>query len=428
MEPRTFEIEVTPGGEAMAGYGLLAAFVPAGGEWPSVLVMGIDPRHDPGRPIEELAPAALQYLRICLHRDADDGPVSMDAAGRPADWKKISGDHDPTYWTVIDNWGRFFDVEPRWPAPNTPGVPTLEFNRFPSGAGIEAFLKETGGSGEAAIELLSALVEAPCLADETPSMRDFLDSVEVHGNLPAPGIIFNKVAAAAEDGDARKIAEAIQPDPVISSSLVNSANAARFAAAGKTGSVPQAVVRLGTSFVRRVVFVAEMVARFQRGACSGFDYKSYWRNAIATGAAARGLMEKHGIPERYADDVFMAGLVSGIGWLVVAETFPGLMAKYLDQCKEADPITKARAQNEIFPCPIRLVSERYLARFEFPETIRNAIGGKPEGDRTWYDCLASAMRASQGLSPFNCLAIPTTIPVPDSCREEWERWKTVMPI
>jgi HD-like signal output (HDOD) protein len=215
---------------------------------------------------------------------------------------------------------------------------------------------------------------------------------------------------------------------VLSLSLINSANAARFAASGKTASVPQAVIRLGTGFVRRVVFVAEMMGRYQRGACPTFDYGHFWMNSIASGAAMKALMPNYDIAEKFADDAFTTGLVAGIGWLAIAETFPGLMTAYVERCRGADPVTKARAQREIFPCAIRQVSERYLERYSFPRHVQHAVGGKTDEGRSWYDCLAQAMRVAQALEPFECIAVPTTIPVPDACRVEWERWKSALAV
>ena len=400
MDPRTFELEIGADGMARPGFGVLAAFVPAGETWPAVVALGPDPRHDPGRPINDLAPAAIGWLRAELG----------DAVAACC-------------WAVIDGYGRFMEAVPDTEKLGAGDTVPLAIRKFAGGTSIDAFYREVGGAGEAAVELLSSIIEGPSLVEETPSMREFLDAIESHGGLPALGAIFQKVEAAAEEGDARKIADAIQPDPVVSASLINSANAARFAAAGKTASVPNAVTRLGTGFVRRVVFVAEMMSRYKKGVCPGFDYRGFWLNGIATGAAMRALLDAHEIPARFADDAFTTGLVSGIGWLAVAETFPALMTKYLERCKGADPITKARAQQEIFPCPIRLVSERYLERFEFPETIFAAVAGRTDVDRQWYDCLAQAIRVGQALAPFDCLAVPGNLPVPDACREEWERWQ-----
>jgi HD-like signal output (HDOD) protein len=407
MDPKTYQLEVDAFGIARSGSGVLAAYVPLTADGPAVIAIACDPRHDPGKSVQDIAAPVIGFIR----RDLGDLLESGDK-GRPV-------------FAVIDGHGRFNEAVPVWPT-NLDEEPLVAFQRFPTGISVEAFFKEGGASAEAAIEILSAILESPSDSADTPSQIDFLGAVEAHGNLPAPGSIFRKVDAAAQEGDAKKIAEAVQPDPMISASLINSANAARFASAGKTASVPQAVVRLGTSFVRRVVFVSEMMGRYQKGACPAFDYSGYWMNAIATGAAMRGLMEDFDIPVRYADDAFTIGLLSGIGWLAIAETFPALMTKYLESCQTDDPITKARAQQEVFPCSLRMVSERYLERFDFPPHIAGAVAGKTDDDRDWYDCLARATRVAQGLSPFDCVAVPHTIPVPEKCREEWERWRSML--
>ena len=402
MEPRTFELCVDADGKTWPGKGVLVAFVPPSDDEPSataVVAMASDPRNDPGRPMSELAASTMAYVRELMPTETAEAQ-----------------------WAVIDNYGRFFDATADWSV--TPL--TIRLDKFPDGGSVEAFFKLTGGAGEASIELLSAMLEAPIHYETTPSEMEFLGAVEAHSNLPAPGAIFQKVDAAAHEGDAKKIASAVQPDPVLSSSLINSANAARFAAGARTGSVPQAVMRLGTGFVRRIVFVAEMMARYQKGACKPFDYHGYWMHAVATGAAMRVLLTDFDLPERMADEAFTIGLVSGIGWLAMAETFPEFMSRYLERCAGADPVTKARAYKEIFPCPVNRVSDRYLERFSFPETIRDAIMCQTENSRAWFDCLARAARVANARSPVVCSPVPTTIPVPAACQEEWQRWQSLL--
>lgn len=396
--PQTFEFHIDAQGIVSPERGLLAAFVPSMDENPAVVVLSCDPRRNNGQTINELAPAAMAYLLPQL--PADSSPL----------------------WAVIDGYGRFFEAIPKWSS--TQGAfPAVTFERFPSGIGIDAFFKIAGIAGEVAIEMLSAVIETPETSNETPTMSEFLDMVEINGNLPAPGMIFKKVEAAAKEGDAKRIAAAVQLDPVISLSLINSANAACHSGAAKTGSVTQSVVRLGVRFVRRVVFIAEMMSRYQKGRCPDFDYHGYWANAVATGAAMRALMPNHGLPADMADEAFTVGLVYGIGWLAIAETFPGLMSRYIERCLDADPISKAQAQKDIFPCEVWRVSERHLNRYDFPDITREIFSGKTDSNRRWHDCIAQATRVAQGLSPFKCIAVPTTIPVPEACREEWKHWQ-----
>ncbi len=313
--PQTIELAVAADGVTGPGLGIVAAFVPATAGEPPVVALACDPRHEPGRTIQELAPHAMDWLRVELDEAVNDA-----------------------VWVTIDNFGRFNRAVPDF-AKVSPGgtAPHVDFLHFSNGVSIDSFYSDVGAAGEASIELLSALVEQPSQNPMTPPMAEFLDAVESHGSLPAPGLIFRKVAMAAEEGDARAVANVIQPDPVISASLINYANAARFAAAGKTASVPQAVTRLGTSFVKRIVFVAEMMVRYQKGACPDFDYHAFWLNAVATGAAMRALLPEYEIPAARTDEAFTTGLVSGIGWLAVAETYPALMTRYLERCKGRRP-------------------------------------------------------------------------------------------
>jgi HD-like signal output (HDOD) protein len=402
MEPTVFELAVNADGVAVPGKGLLAVHIPANAGYAPLVVAGCDPRHDPGVPIEGLAAAVFQHIHAQI------------------------GNRDGLRWVVVDSWGRFFEAIPHWDMGNLQ-LPLMDFKRLPGGVGVDAFTKEMGAAGEAALELLSSVIEGGIPEAPPASARQFLEAIELHGNLPAPGALFQLVQAATVSGDINAVAKGIQADPVIAATLINYANAAAFAAAGKTASVQEAIQRLGMNQVRRVVFIAEMMARYQKGACASFDYKAYWYNAVATGASMRGLLADFGIPVRLADDGFTTGLVSGIGWLAIAETFPKLMADYVARAAGLTATAKARLQREVFPAPVAEVTATYLARFDFPESIRSAITGLPTEDGwSWYDCLASAMRVAQSLEPLAVLAIPDNLPIPERCQEEWRNWQSLL--
>lgn len=407
MDPRTFQFEVPEDGKARPGYGLIAAYVPAEEGWPAVVALACDPRHDPGRPIAGMLTEAIPYVLAGI--GTLDPPETL-------------------CWTVIDALGRFTMAVPRWAGAPAQHLSKVDSRRFPAGLGVDAFLKETGAAGEVALGMLSAVVESPSMLDETPSVQEFLGALESHDNLPVPSALFHMVEDAAKQGDARKVSAIVESDPVISLSLINFANTVQFAGAHKTASVPQAVVRLGMDFVLRVVFVATMMARYQKGRCAEFDYPAYWRNALATGVSMRALLQSFGIDKDLADDAFATGLVSGIGWLAVAETYPTLMTKYLKRCRGKDPLTKIRMQQEIFPCPMRLVSERLLQRFSFPDIVHTTVAGRAESHQRLGECLARATRVAQCLSPLNFLAVLPLAQVPLSCQEEWTRWQELFAV
>lgn len=403
MEPLILQFEVAADGRTQTGFGVIAAYVPAAAGWPAVAVVADDPCHDPGRPIEQMAPAAFQYV--------------IERTGFPP---------ANLCCVVVDAVGRFAKAVPHWGGSPAPAIARVEFERFKTGNGVDAFLAETGAAGEVALEMLSSAGSTAGGEAETPTAREFLEAVEVHGNLPVPSAIFRQIEEAVAAGDARRIAALLQADPVIAASLINYANAARFSAGGRTSSILKAVQRLGMDFVRRLVFIASMMVRYRKGRCAAFDYRGYWLNAVAAGSAMRALMPQFGIAEDMADDAFAAGLVSSIGWLAVAETYPALMTKYLDRCRDSDPLTKIRAQREIFPCPIRQVSERYLELYAFPDIVLATVAGKAAAYRNWGECLAHALRVAQRLAPFACPAVMPLAEVPAPCLKEWENWRNFL--
>ena len=117
MEPRTFELAIDNDGHATAGYGVLAAYIPASDYGPPVCVLACDPRHEPSKPITELAPATMAYVRTQIG-------------------EKIA----LSRWAVIDSIGRFTEAVPTW---RTSGNPDVIFERFPGGLSIDAFFRET---------------------------------------------------------------------------------------------------------------------------------------------------------------------------------------------------------------------------------------------------------------------------------------------
>lgn len=393
MDPTTFSLTLTPEGHAAPGLGILVAFVPGVENYPAVGVISGDPRNELGQPIEELAGPAIAFLQTQL-----------------TDYRA------PINWVVIDSWGRFYEARL-----SESGNAML--SRLAAGLGLEAFSKAFGPGADTAMEMLSLIVEGQYPLDDSATAQDFLDAVSSHGNLPSPGALFQKVDLAATKGDVNEVCTAIKTDPVILSSVLSYANTAAHGPR-KTANAAEAVQRLGMSQVRRIVFIAEMMARYRKGACPDFDYRAYWHNAIATGAAMRGLLERYEIPARLGDDAFAIGLFASIGWLVLAETSPALVSRYLERARDADPVTKARLQQELIPCPVRQISATYLARYAFPDTIGAAIvGNSAQGSWAWFDCLASATRVGQALVKFDCLAIPNSLPVPPACAEEWQRWQ-----
>ena len=405
MNSAVFELAVAASGEARPGFGVLAAFVPSDETHGAIVVAGCDPRHDPGKPIESLAAAAFSYI--------------FKALGRPNNLR----------WVIVDNWGRFFEAIPAWS--DGGHADSVEFKRFPLGIGIDAFTKATGSYGEAALELLSSVIEGEGPDIVPTTTEEFLEAIACHASLPIPGNLHEMANRAVISNDLRSLIAAIHADPFIESVLIAYSNAASAQLATSqsqlampTNDLDVALQRIERPSLGFVVYLAEMLARYPQGVCANFDYQAYWRNALATGIAMRSLQPKYHIPLTMANECFAAGLLSGIGWLAIAQVYPNLMSEYIAQSQGQTPVAKAKLQKSVFPASIAQVSAVYVSRFEFPESIYCALTGATTPDGwAWYDCLAQAIRGGQALSPLEYLAIPTNLPIPEECRTEWQNWQ-----
>jgi hypothetical protein len=144
MEPKTYQLNVSADGVVSVGQGVIAAFVPETRDGPAVFALACDPRFDPGRPINELAPAAMSFIHDDLGILAEPGD-----AGRPV-------------WSVIDGYGRQRGVGlDEHPARCRRSIFSA------SGFVRRCFFKEAGRAAKRS-ELLS-IVEVPSQSEETPS-------------------------------------------------------------------------------------------------------------------------------------------------------------------------------------------------------------------------------------------------------------------
>ncbi|MFA6312629.1 MAG: hypothetical protein WC681_14195 [Sterolibacterium sp.] len=124
MEPCTFLFEVTAEGIARPGFGVIAAYVPAAEGWPAVVVLASDPVHDPGRAIETMVPAAIQYVIARTgFAEANLCCVAIDALGHFAKAVPHWGGCPTPVVTGIELSAstRGTASMPTWPKPAQPG-------------------------------------------------------------------------------------------------------------------------------------------------------------------------------------------------------------------------------------------------------------------------------------------------------------------
>ena len=146
-------------------------------------------------------------------------------------------------------------------------------------------------------------------------------SPDAINRLPTPKGVALALAQACRREDVRldEIAGLVRTDPALSGRLLALANAAALGGRSITSS-DEAVARMGLLRVSQLALAFSLIDQHGAGACANFNYAGFWNRSLLMAAAASVLGAQGKIGP--ADELFTVGLLSQIGQLALATSFP----------------------------------------------------------------------------------------------------------
>ena len=190
--------------------------------------------------------------------------------------------------------------------------------------------------------------------------------------LPAMPVIAQKLLALNLDTEegAQMLLVLIEQDPQISAKILGLANSAMFGASRHVTTVRNAALLLGTKRVQSVATGIAIISLMSKTSAGGFNVQDLWLHSIGIAFAMQGIARSMPKELRPSDDqIFLAGMLHDIGYLVLAHLAPKLSDK-LHTCLAAEPKRPAmEVEREILDiCHEELGAE--LARhWNLPEEI-----------------------------------------------------------
>lgn len=154
-------------------------------------------------------------------------------------------------------------------------------------------------------------------------------------DLPSlPAVVMELLGSIdQEDIDISVLARKVSADQALTAKTLRLANSSAFGLQVKATTIQQAMTYLGFQSTRNLIMAAAMTGCFPSGRCPSFDDKAFWRLSIATAACAR-VLARH---MRFNQDVaFTAGLLHGIGRLVLVTRYPEQYDAVLRERKRLD--------------------------------------------------------------------------------------------
>lgn len=163
------------------------------------------------------------------------------------------------------------------------------------------------------------------------SLEELIQGLDDLPSLPA--VVMELLGSIdQEDIDISVLARKVSSDQALTAKTLRLANSSAFGLV-KSTTIQQAMTYLGFQATRNLILAAAMTGCFPSGRCPSFDDKAFWRLSIATAACAR-VLARH---MHFNQDVaFTAGLLHGIGRLVLVSRYPEQYDAVLRERKRVD--------------------------------------------------------------------------------------------
>jgi len=163
---------------------------------------------------------------------------------------------------------------------------------------------------------------------QVANTQDYLVDVAELITLPD---IYIAIKETIEDpeSDMKELTGVISIDPAISARLLKIANSPFYGQAADIDSLNRAVSLLGTKTIHDTVLAITLSHVFQSMVGVNIDVAGFWQNAIMRGVVAKSCAKELKIND--PDRLFILGLLSNIGHMVMGIRDPILMQKVMSQ-------------------------------------------------------------------------------------------------
>ena len=147
-------------------------------------------------------------------------------------------------------------------------------------------------------------------------IEDTLGPVQELPTLPEIVLQINKLIQHPKT-TAEDIGELISRDPSLTLSIMKLVNSAFYGFPSRITTIHHAVAILGFNTIKNLVLTATIVSSFKKHDNKTFGMLDFWKHSIAVGALGKVIAKKINFAQ--AEEVFIAGLLHGIGKLIFSQ-------------------------------------------------------------------------------------------------------------
>jgi HD-like signal output (HDOD) protein len=161
-----------------------------------------------------------------------------------------------------------------------------------------------------------------------------------------------------------ELEEIILNDPALTAKILKFGNSPYFGFSGKISTVSNAISLIGHKELRNLVIASAVTSTFKGIPPELVDMDRFWYHSVTCGVVARLLASNIKSRERF----FIAGLLHGVGKLILFNQFPEQSAKILTLVEKGEEAI-LEAENKAFGFIYPELGAELLKQWRLPESI-----------------------------------------------------------
>lgn len=197
--------------------------------------------------------------------------------------------------------------------------------------------------------------------------------------LPTLPTVYSTLSEAIEDprASSEKVAKVLAADQVSAFKILKVANSPFFGFRGKIDTITQAIMYLGFTEVRNIVFALTVIDFFSKDkVLANFKPVDFWAHSIGVGIATR--MIGSAIGEKSVENYFLGGVIHDIGKLLFLEVARDEYSTVLDMV-ETENISIRIAEKKILGFDHSYAGMLLAEKWQLPKNLQNVISAHHEG-------------------------------------------------
>jgi len=222
-------------------------------------------------------------------------------------------------------------------------------------------------------------------------MNDTRARLEAIKDLPTLPDVVAKVnrLVNSEHASASDINAVIRRDLALSGKVLRLVNSSFYGFPRRINSITRAVVILGFRTVRNLTLSAFVFSTFRKG-MQGFDARAFWTHSIGVAVTSAAAAEELGFSTRGREDAFIAGLLHGVGKVVLCEYAPEQMHEVLHR-RDVEDMSLLEAEQAVLGYTHADLGGAVLENWNLPEAIVQVVRHYPDPTKAGQDLRPCAL-------------------------------------